>query len=69
MVLRMLQEVRAEPLNFGYLERVMLDAGDRPVEQEELFEGARHKRDVWQGQDGLLYLLLDAGGQLLSVKP
>ncbi|MFG6485451.1 PQQ-dependent sugar dehydrogenase [Roseateles sp. BYS78W] len=56
-------------LKFGYLERVKLDANNRPVEQEKLFEGAGRMRDVREGPDGLLYLLLETSGRLVRVKP
>ncbi|HEY9105260.1 MAG TPA: PQQ-dependent sugar dehydrogenase [Roseateles sp.] len=56
-------------LKFGYLERVKLGADDRLVEQEKLFEGAGRMRDVREGPDGLLYLVLEAAGKVVRVKP
>ncbi len=56
-------------LKFGYLERVKLDADNRPMEQEKLFADAGRMRDVREGPDGLLYLLLEAHGSLVRVKP
>ncbi|MFG6463489.1 PQQ-dependent sugar dehydrogenase [Roseateles sp. DXS20W] len=56
-------------LKFGYLERVKLDADNRPAEQEKLFEGAGRMRDVREGPDGLLYLVLEASGKIVRVKP
>ena len=56
-------------LKFGYLERVKLDADNRPVEQEKLFEGTGRMRDVREGPDGLLYLVLEAHGRVVRVVP
>jgi glucose/arabinose dehydrogenase len=56
-------------LKFGYLERVKLDADSRPVEQEKLFPDTGRMRDVREGPDGLLYLLLETHGRLVRVKP
>jgi len=56
-------------LKFGYLERVKLGADDRLAEQEKLFEGAGRMRDVREGPDGLLYLVLEAAGKVVRVKP
>ncbi len=56
-------------LKFGYLERVKLDANLKVVEQEKLFEGAGRMRDVREGPDGLLYLVLEATGRVVRVQP
>ena len=56
-------------LKFGYLERVKLDADNRPVEQEKLFPDAGRMRDVREGPDGLLYLVLESAGKVVRVKP
>lgn len=56
-------------LKFGYLERVRLDADNRPVEQEKLFPGAGRLRDVREGPDGLLYLVLESAGRIARVTP
>ncbi len=56
-------------LKFGYLERVKLDADNRPMEQEKLFADAGRMRDVREGPDGLLYLVLEAHGKIVRVKP
>ena len=56
-------------LKFGHLERVKLDADNRPVEQEKLFADAGRMRDVREGPDGLLYLVLEAHGRIVRVKP
>ncbi|MBW8846535.1 MAG: PQQ-dependent sugar dehydrogenase [Burkholderiales bacterium] len=56
-------------LKFGYLERVKLDADNRPVEQEKLFPDAGRMRDVREGPDGLLYLVLESSGRVVRVKP
>jgi len=56
-------------LKFGYLERVRLDADNRPVEQERLFPDAGRMRDVREGPDGLLYLVLEAHGRIVKVVP
>ncbi|MCE4558097.1 PQQ-dependent sugar dehydrogenase [Pelomonas cellulosilytica] len=56
-------------LKFGYLERVKLDADNRPVEQEKLFEGTGRMRDVREGPDGLLYLVLEGHGKVMRVVP
>jgi glucose/arabinose dehydrogenase len=56
-------------LKFGYLERVKLDADNRPVEQEKLFPDAGRLRDVREGPDGLLYLVLEGHGRVVRVKP
>jgi len=56
-------------LKFGYLERVKMGADDRLAEQEKLFEGTGRMRDVREGPDGLLYLLLETHGRLVRVKP
>jgi len=56
-------------LKFGYLERVKLGADDRLAEQEKLFEGAGRMRDVREGPDGLLYLVLEGHGKVVRVVP
>ncbi|WP_430765530.1 PQQ-dependent sugar dehydrogenase [Roseateles paludis] len=56
-------------LKFGYLERVKLDAQQRVVAQERLFAGIGRLRDVREGPDGLLYLLVEANGSLVRVNP
>ena len=56
-------------LKFGHLERVRLDADNRPAEQERLFPDAGRMRDVREGPDGLLYLVLEAHGRIVRVKP
>jgi len=56
-------------LKFGYLERVKLGADDRLAEQEKLFEGTGRLRDVREGPDGLLYLVLEGHGRIVRVKP
>jgi len=56
-------------LKFGYLERVKLDAELKVVAQEKLFEGAGRMRDVREGPDGLLYLLLESAGRIVRVQP
>jgi glucose/arabinose dehydrogenase len=56
-------------LKFGHLERVKLDAENRPVEQERLFPEAGRMRDVREGPDGLLYLVLESAGRVVRVKP
>ena len=56
-------------LKFGYLERVKLGADDRLAEQEKLFADAGRMRDVREGPDGLLYLVLEAHGRVVRVKP
>lgn len=56
-------------LKFGYLERVRLDADNRPVEQERLFPDAGRLRDVREGPDGLLYLVLENAGRVVRVEP
>lgn len=56
-------------LKFGYLERVKLDADNRPAEQEKLFPEAGRLRDVREGPDGLLYLVLETSGRVVRVKP
>ncbi len=56
-------------LKFGHLERVKLDADNRPAEQEKLFPDAGRMRDVREGPDGLLYLVLESAGKVVRVKP
>ncbi|MEO6277861.1 PQQ-dependent sugar dehydrogenase [Roseateles sp.] len=56
-------------LKFGYLERVKLGADDRLVEQEKLFADAGRMRDVREGPDGLLYLVLEGHGRVVRVVP
>lgn len=56
-------------LKFGHLERVKLGADDRLVEQEKLFPEAGRMRDVREGPDGLLYLVLEGHGRVVRVKP
>jgi glucose/arabinose dehydrogenase len=56
-------------LKFGHLERVKLDADNRPVAQERLFPDAGRMRDVREGPDGLLYLVLEGHGRIVRVKP
>lgn len=56
-------------LKFGYLERVKLGTDDRLAEQEKLFEGTGRLRDVREGPDGLLYLVLEGHGRIVRVKP
>ncbi|KQY85847.1 PQQ-dependent sugar dehydrogenase [Pelomonas sp. Root1444] len=56
-------------LKFGHLERVKLDADNRPAEQEKLFADAGRMRDVREGPDGLLYLVLEGHGRIVRVKP
>ncbi|MGQ3054786.1 MAG: PQQ-dependent sugar dehydrogenase [Roseateles sp.] len=56
-------------LKFGHLERVRLDADNRPAEQEKLFPDAGRIRDVREGPDGLLYLVLEGHGRIVRVKP
>jgi glucose/arabinose dehydrogenase len=48
---------------------VKLDADNRPVEQEKLFPDAGRLRDVREGPDGLLYLVLESSGRIVRVKP
>jgi glucose/arabinose dehydrogenase len=56
-------------LKFGHLARVKLDADNRPVEQEKLFPDAGRMRDVREGPDGLLYLVLEGEGRVVRVQP
>ena len=56
-------------LKFGHLERVKLGADDRVAEQEKLFPDAGRMRDVREGPDGLLYLVLEGAGKVVRVKP
>ncbi|NCT84412.1 MAG: PQQ-dependent sugar dehydrogenase [Comamonadaceae bacterium] len=56
-------------LKFGHLERVKLDADNRPAEQEKLFPDTGRMRDVREGPDGLLYLVLESAGKVVRVKP
>jgi glucose/arabinose dehydrogenase len=56
-------------LKFGHLERVKLGADDRLVEQEKLFADAGRMRDVREGPDGLLYLVLEGHGRVVRVVP
>jgi len=56
-------------LKMGYLERVKLDADNRPAEQEKLFPDVGRMRDVREGPDGLLYLVLEAHGRIVRVNP
>ncbi len=56
-------------LKFGHLERVKLDADNRPAEQERLFPELGRLRDVREGPDGLLYLVLESSGRIVRVKP
>lgn len=56
-------------LKFGHLERVKLDADNRPAEQERLFPDAGRMRDVREGPDGLLYLVLEGHGRIVKVVP
>ncbi|MDR7335373.1 PQQ-dependent sugar dehydrogenase [Roseateles asaccharophilus] len=56
-------------LKFGHLERVKLGADNRVVEQEKLFPDTGRMRDVREGPDGLLYLVLEGDGKILRVKP
>jgi glucose/arabinose dehydrogenase len=56
-------------LKFGHLERVKLGPDDRLVEQEKLFPDAGRMRDVREGPDGLLYLVLEGHGRVVRVKP
>lgn len=56
-------------LKFGHLERVKLGADDRVTEQEKLFPDAGRMRDVREGPDGLLYLVLEGHGRIVRVKP
>ncbi|WP_082536520.1 MULTISPECIES: PQQ-dependent sugar dehydrogenase [unclassified Roseateles] len=56
-------------LKFGHVERVKLDADNRPAEQEKLFPDAGRVRDVREGPDGLLYLVLEGHGRVVRVKP
>jgi len=56
-------------LKFGHLERVKLGADDRVVEQERLLPDAGRMRDVREGPDGLLYLVLEGHGKVVRVVP
>lgn len=56
-------------LKFGHLERVKLGADNRVVEQERLFPDAGRMRDVREGPDGLLYLVLESAGKVVRVRP
>ncbi|MDN3919291.1 PQQ-dependent sugar dehydrogenase [Roseateles violae] len=56
-------------LKFGHVERVKLDADNKIVEQERLFPDTGRLRDVREGPDGLLYLVLETAGRVLRVKP
>ncbi len=56
-------------LKFGHLERVKLDADNRPAEQERLFPELGRLRDVREGPDGLLYLVLESAGKVERGKP
>jgi len=56
-------------LKFGHLERVKLGADNRLVEQEKLFPDTGRMRDVREGPDGLLYLVLESAGKVVRVKP
>lgn len=56
-------------LKFGHLERVKLGADNRVVEQEKLFPDTGRMRDVREGPDGLLYLVLESDGKIVRVKP
>lgn len=56
-------------LKFGHLERVKLGADDRVAEQEKLFAETGRMRDVKEGPDGLLYLVLESAGKVVRVKP
>ena len=56
-------------LKFGHLERVRLGADNRVVEQEKLFPDTGRMRDVREGPDGLLYLVLESDGKIVRVKP
>jgi aldose sugar dehydrogenase len=47
-------------LKFRRLERVQFDATGKLVAQQPLLEGLGRVRDVRQGQDGLLYLLVES---------
>lgn len=56
-------------LSHEHLARLRFD-GHRLVEQERLLEGIGRVRDVRQGPDGFLYLLIDAAdGRLLRLEP
>jgi glucose/arabinose dehydrogenase len=57
-------------LKFGFLVRLSLD-GERVIGEERLLEGVGGRvRDVRQGPDGFLYLLLDAAdGRILRLEP
>lgn len=56
-------------LKFGHLERVKIGADNRMAEQERLFPDAGRMRDVREGPDGLLYLVLEGHGRVVRVKP
>ncbi|MFG6440009.1 PQQ-dependent sugar dehydrogenase [Roseateles sp. LKC17W] len=56
-------------LKFGHLERVKLGADHRVVEQERLFPDTGRMRDVREGPDGLLYLVLEGAGKVVRVVP
>jgi glucose/arabinose dehydrogenase len=56
-------------LKFGHLERVKLDADNKTVAQERLFADAGRMRDVREGPDGLLYLVLEGHGKVMRVVP
>jgi len=56
-------------LNPGGLVRLVLD-GDRVVREERYLRDVGRVRDVLQGPDGLLYLLIDAAdGRIVRVEP
>jgi len=56
-------------LKFGHLERVKLDAELGVAEQERLFPDLGRMRDVREGPDGLLYLVLETAGRIVRVTP
>ena len=56
-------------LKFGHLERVKLGPDNRVVEQEKLFPETGRMRDVREGPDGLLYLVLESAGKIVRVTP
>jgi aldose sugar dehydrogenase len=56
-------------LKFGHLERVKLGPDNRVVEQEKLFADTGRMRDVREGPDGLLYLVLEGAGKVVRIQP
>ena len=56
-------------LSSGTWSASKLGADDRVIEQEKLFPDAGRMRDVREGPDGLLYLVLETAGRVVRVKP